>query len=156
MSGVFQFDLERESREMKEARSQESRGRFREEVTSVALNDEPRVPNKALVIVQFGVSHILYHQGNGLNYWLETMGSKEAAAHMVGRDHADGVFVWAGTVHGEWFRTDCGDEYSESLEGDLRPATAEEWRAFIADETVWDHEEMSAWLNWQFKQDAEF
>jgi hypothetical protein len=146
MSGVFQMDLDRAEKEFladKKAEAKENR--------------EPFVPSKALLLVQFGVAHLLYHQGTALNYWLDTMGPKEAALEMLGDDPLpDGLYVWAGTVHGQWSRTDCGDEYDEWLEAsDVRPATAEEWRSFTADETVWDHDEMHAWLTWSFKRDME-
>lgn len=111
---------------------------------------EPYVPSHALVLVQFGVPHLLYHQGNDLNCWLDGSTVAETLPYMVGEDVEpalpDGVFVWSGNYR-SW--QDYFGEWDSELETeDFRPVTPEEWKAFATDEIVWDVEQMRAWLEW--------
>ncbi len=153
MSGVFEFDLDRAAEEIREEKRTTLLASLdNAPSTNEDTNKEPFVPSKALVIVQFGVPHILYYQGTAISYYLEGMIARDVAEEMVGEHPLDGTYVWSGSVSGGWIRNLEGDDYDEKLKGAIRPATAEEWQAFIRDETIWDHDEMHAWLTWSFKQ----
>ena len=108
---------------------------------------EPYVPSHALVLVQFGVPHLLYHQGNDLNCWLDGFTAAETFPDLVeGAGLSDGVFVWSGNYR-SW--QDYWGEWDSELETtSFLPVTAEEWKAFVADEIPWDVEQMRAWLEW--------
>lgn len=108
---------------------------------------EPVVPSHALVLVQFGVPHLLHHQGNAIDYWVDCCGRAEALESMVDSSEPDGVFVWSGDVRNS---QDYWGEWDTELETkELRLVTVEEWKAFVANEIVWDVEEWKAWLNWR-------
>jgi len=115
------------------------------------LDDEPYVPSHGIVVVQFGIPHLVYHQGTHLNTWMSEVDTKEVAKEMMGDDHADGVFVWSGTIQSS--RSYYG-EYDAWLEAsEVRPVTKEEWTAFMADEIVWDFDDMRKYLDWKWAAD---
>lgn len=116
---------------------------------SVVEGDHPPfVPSHALIVVQFGIPSILYHQGTELDYWIEGTGVEQTAEDCMGVDHKDGIFVWSGSIN-SW--TDYWGEYDEELtDGEVRPVTEEEWKAFVKDEIVWDFAEMGAQIAWEF------
>jgi hypothetical protein len=114
---------------------------------------EPFVTSRGLVLVRFGIPHLLYHQGTQLNYWLDNIGRTETAIDMMGDEHEDGIFVWSGHIHG--WRSYEGEYDEELVCSEERLVTAEEWKAFTSDEIVWDFDEMRAYLDWRFKMDRE-
>lgn len=132
MSGVFEIDLASHELPLKKEKSK-----------------EPQVPNRALLVVQFGVPYLLYYQGTGLSNWFEDLRDEQETAHeMIPGPCADGVFVWQGKVQHARTQMVDGDEWDEWLTGDVRVATAAEWKAFTRNEIVWDQEAMGAWLTY--------
>jgi hypothetical protein len=111
----------------------------------------PFVPSHALILVMFGRPHLLYHQGTDLDIWIEDMGITDCTDGMVGDCSAekDGLYVWSGVIESwtsYWGEHDCDLKCNE-----WRSATVEEWASFVAEETVWDHDEMQEFLVWQFE-----
>lgn len=109
------------------------------------------VPSHGIVVVQFGIPHLVYYQGTCLRYWLEVMGADETARDMIEEDTQDGVYTWSGEVQGH---RDYWGEYDEELQcSEFRPVTKEEWEAFTRDEIVWDFEQERAYLNYEWEQE---
>lgn len=113
-----------------------------------AEDKEPFVPSRGIVLVQFGKPHLIYHQGTDIKEWLSEAGTSDVAIEMMGADPEDGLFVWSGHIAS--YR-DYWGEYDAWLEADeVRPITEEEWKAFLAEEIVWDFDEMRKYLDWEW------
>jgi hypothetical protein len=117
-----------------------------------ATPDDPKplVPSLAIIVVVHGVTHLLYHHGDALEYWVEGYGAQETGA-TIGEGAPDGVHVWTGYVKG-W--RDYWGEYDEELvERTMRPITKEEWTAFNADEYFAHDAELRALAEWHARQE---
>lgn len=116
----------------------------------VETDRPPFVPSHALISVQFGVPQILYHQGTDLTCWIDDMGMSltDTVNDMMGSYHPDGLWVWSGKIRGV--------DDDAWLEGALRPGTTEEWNSFVKEETIWDHDQMHAYLTWNFQSERKF
>lgn len=117
---------------------------------------EPNVPDKSIIVVQFGVPHLLYHQGTGLDYWVGMEGEDETAKEMYESSYdmnspagPYGVYAWFGRINGDEYTTDCGTEYDSWIEGSCRPLLKEEWAAFVAGDFVWDPEQCKLRQQWE-------
>lgn len=82
------------------------------------------------------------------------VGREETARDMIWEEIQDGVYTWSGEIQG--YR-DYWGEYDEELErSELRPTTKEEWEALTLDETVWDHDQERAYLDYLLEQERAY
>jgi hypothetical protein len=109
------------------------------------MTGAPRIPDRAIVVVVHGQPYLLYHHGTDLEDWVAEASPEDAAREMAGDEHAAGVFVWSGAVV---HHVDYWGEHDEWLEGETRPISPEEWRAFLAGEWPFDVEACTARAEW--------
>lgn len=117
-------------------------------------HEPPWVPSRGLVVIQFGIPHLVYHQGTDLDEWIANV-DNDVIQHMVPvpTNDSDGVYTWSGRID-SWSCGEHGTDYDSCLEcTEFRPATKEEWESFTKDEIVWDFEEFGAYLDWKWKND---
>lgn len=90
--------------------------------------------NKALLIIHEGFCDVLQYMGSDLDYLQEHCALKEEFQTFCFGEKA-GVYIWDGRIctNKNYFM-----EHEEWLEGSLRPATKEEWKAHLDDEYPWD------------------
>lgn len=110
--------------------------------------DAPRDtrPSRALFVIARdedgnALGDLLSWQGSDLDYEMDNVGQDRLLIDSIDvRELEDGVHVWEGrfVVSGTSDWPGGGAEYS--LEGDIRRATAEEWRRVVEAEDVWEPE----------------
>jgi hypothetical protein len=92
-------------------------------------------PDRALVVIHEGRSDVLAHIGSSLDYLSEDcLLIDEIEACCEGM--ASGVYIWEGRMISTG--PDYNGDYDSYLNGDLRPATKEEWAAHLDGEYIWD------------------
>lgn len=107
-----------------------------DEFDSKYLKDCPK--SQALVVIHEEIPLILQHIGSDLDY-LDDIGMIEEYFAEECKGVASGVYIWEGGIHIDKNYGYYGEyEIDEWLEGKLRPATKEEWKAHLSDEWVWD------------------
>lgn len=94
-------------------------------------------PPRVLVVFFNKLGHLLYRQGWDVDYEIEVIGEANMLKGL-GVPLTDGVWVCECKLvpNGPSDWPGGGTEYA--LDGTWRPASAEEWAAFVADEWVWE------------------
>jgi hypothetical protein len=95
---------------------------------------KPCPDDMALVVVHEGRGEILDHIGPGLQY-VEDSGMRSDYFDPCCEGQSSGVFIWEGRMATETYANGEHDYY---LDGTFRPATKEEWYAYLEGKPPWD------------------
>ena len=105
-------------------------------------------PNRALVFIHCGVLKELCRIGREFDWLLDWNG--EDFEDYIGDDFNDlpsGAYIWEGRVitTSHYSYLDGADDCDHELDGEFRPATLEEWKAYTEGEYPWDP---NLWYEW--------
>lgn len=100
--------------------------------------DAPK--NRALVAIHCGIPKDLDHIGEDFEWLLDENGEDLTEYLPEKCDIPNGVYIWEGVVKVHCYEDywTGGTECDYEVDGEFRPATEEEWAAWVGGEYPWD------------------